>query len=64
MLGGILDRVDSYIFTGALVFSFVKTILPLYGVWDQILKYSLLETVKLVTNRVGVVTSGKVQGGI
>ncbi|KAF8012914.1 hypothetical protein BT93_I0929 [Corymbia citriodora subsp. variegata] len=30
--GGILDRVDSYIFTGALVYSFVKTILPLYGV--------------------------------
>lgn len=30
--GGILDRVDSYIFTGALAYSFVKTILPLYGV--------------------------------
>ncbi|GFP80889.1 phosphatidate cytidylyltransferase [Phtheirospermum japonicum] len=30
--GGILDRVDSYIFTGALVHSFVKTFLPLYGV--------------------------------
>lgn len=30
--GGILDRVDSYIFTGALMYSFVKTILPLYGV--------------------------------
>ncbi|XP_059633928.1 phosphatidate cytidylyltransferase 4, chloroplastic isoform X2 [Cornus florida] len=30
--GGILDRVDSYIFTGALVYSFVKTLLPLYGV--------------------------------
>ncbi|XP_065859311.1 phosphatidate cytidylyltransferase 4, chloroplastic [Euphorbia lathyris] len=30
--GGILDRVDSYIFTGALVYSFVKTFLPLYGV--------------------------------
>ncbi|KAK4754956.1 hypothetical protein SAY87_008713 [Trapa incisa] len=29
--GGILDRVDSYLFTGALVYSFVKTILPLYG---------------------------------
>lgn len=31
-VGGILDRVDSYIFTGALVYSFVKTLLPLYGV--------------------------------
>lgn len=30
--GGILDRVDSYIFTGALVYSFVKAVLPLYGV--------------------------------
>ncbi|KAF5744301.1 phosphatidate cytidylyltransferase 4 chloroplastic isoform X1 [Tripterygium wilfordii] len=30
--GGILDRVDSYIFTGALAYSFVKIILPLYGV--------------------------------
>ncbi|XP_059312927.1 phosphatidate cytidylyltransferase 4, chloroplastic [Lycium ferocissimum] len=30
--GGILDRVDSYIFTGALVYSFVKMLLPLYGV--------------------------------
>ncbi|WCJ22918.1 Phosphatidate cytidylyltransferase 4 chloroplastic [Euphorbia peplus] len=30
--GGVLDRVDSYIFTGALVYSFVKTFLPLYGV--------------------------------
>lgn len=30
--GGILDRVDSYIFTGALAYSFVKTFLPLYGV--------------------------------
>ncbi|KAL8495566.1 hypothetical protein ACS0TY_019634 [Phlomoides rotata] len=30
--GGILDRVDSYIFTGALAHSFVKTFLPLYGV--------------------------------
>ncbi|XAR63203.1 Phosphatidate cytidylyltransferase [Bertholletia excelsa] len=30
--GGILDRFDSYIFTGALAYSFVKTILPLYGV--------------------------------
>ncbi|KAL6495388.1 Phosphatidate cytidylyltransferase 4, chloroplastic [Orobanche gracilis] len=30
--GGILDRVDSYIFTGALSHSFVKAFLPLYGV--------------------------------
>ncbi|KAG2295955.1 hypothetical protein Bca4012_002622 [Brassica carinata] len=30
--GGILDRVDSYIFTGALAFSFIKTSLRLYGV--------------------------------
>ncbi|KAF5732924.1 hypothetical protein HS088_TW17G00457 [Tripterygium wilfordii] len=30
--GGILDRVDSYIFTGALAYSFVKIIRPLYGV--------------------------------
>ncbi|XP_021716998.1 phosphatidate cytidylyltransferase 4, chloroplastic-like [Chenopodium quinoa] len=30
--GGILDRVDSYMFTGALVYSFVKTFLPLWGV--------------------------------
>ncbi|KAL3536999.1 hypothetical protein ACH5RR_000365 [Cinchona calisaya] len=30
--GGILDRVDSYVFTGALAYSFVKTILRLYGV--------------------------------
>ncbi|KAI4356735.1 hypothetical protein L6164_000730 [Bauhinia variegata] len=30
--GGILDRVDSYVFTGALAYNFVKTFLPLYGV--------------------------------
>ncbi|EPS74457.1 phosphatidate cytidylyltransferase, partial [Genlisea aurea] len=30
--GGVLDRTDSYIFTGALAYSFVKTFLPLYGV--------------------------------
>lgn len=30
--GGILDRVDSYMFTGALAYSFVKTFLPLFGV--------------------------------
>ena len=29
--GGILDRVDSYIFTGALVYSFVKVGLPSFG---------------------------------
>ncbi|GAQ78320.1 phosphatidate cytidyltransferase [Klebsormidium nitens] len=29
--GGILDRVDSYVFTGALVYSFVKLGLPLFG---------------------------------
>ncbi|XP_064948612.1 phosphatidate cytidylyltransferase 5, chloroplastic-like [Musa acuminata AAA Group] len=30
--GGILDRVDSYVFTGALCYSFVKIMLPLFGV--------------------------------
>jgi len=30
--GGTLDRADSYIFSGALVYSFVKTLLPLFGV--------------------------------
>ena len=30
--GGVLDRVDSYIFTGALAYSFVKTFVPLFGV--------------------------------
>ena len=30
--GGILDRVDSYIFTGAVVYTFVKVGLPLFGV--------------------------------
>eukprot|EP00897_Mesotaenium_endlicherianum_P005171 jgi/Mesen1/4682/ME000241S03721 len=30
--GGILDRVDSYIFTGALVYFFVRVVLPLFGV--------------------------------
>lgn len=30
--GGILDRADSYIFTGALAYSFVKIFLPLFGV--------------------------------
>ncbi|KAL2333053.1 hypothetical protein Fmac_014266 [Flemingia macrophylla] len=30
--GGILDRVDSYVFTGALAYNFIKTFLPLYGV--------------------------------
>ncbi|KAJ0779256.1 putative phosphatidate cytidylyltransferase [Helianthus annuus] len=30
--GGILDRVDSYVFTGALVYAFVRNVLPLYGV--------------------------------
>ncbi|KAJ4770659.1 Phosphatidate cytidylyltransferase [Rhynchospora pubera] len=29
--GGILDRVDSYVFTGALSYSFVKVVLPLFG---------------------------------
>ncbi|CAI8596917.1 unnamed protein product [Vicia faba] len=29
--GGVLDRADSYVFTGALAYSFVKTFLPLYG---------------------------------
>lgn len=32
--GGILDRVDSYLFTGALAYSFVKVGLPLCGVWE------------------------------
>ncbi|KAG0459018.1 hypothetical protein HPP92_022146 [Vanilla planifolia] len=30
--GGILDRVDSYVFTGALCYSYVKFALPLFGV--------------------------------
>ncbi|PKA56040.1 phosphatidate cytidylyltransferase [Apostasia shenzhenica] len=30
--GGILDRLDSYVFTGALCYSFVKFALPLFGV--------------------------------
>lgn len=30
--GGVLDRFDSYIFTGALVFFMVKYLFPLYGV--------------------------------
>ncbi|GAB2235342.1 hypothetical protein Droror1_Dr00025765 [Drosera rotundifolia] len=30
--GGVLDRADSYIFTGALAYSFVKVFLPLFGV--------------------------------
>ncbi|XP_074558018.1 phosphatidate cytidylyltransferase 4, chloroplastic-like [Curcuma longa] len=30
--GGILDRLDSYVFTGALCYSFVKIGLPLFGV--------------------------------
>ncbi|KFK37308.1 hypothetical protein AALP_AA4G240300 [Arabis alpina] len=30
--GGLLDRVDSYIFTGALAYSFIKTSLRFYGV--------------------------------
>ncbi|KAJ0928566.1 putative phosphatidate cytidylyltransferase [Helianthus annuus] len=30
--GGILDRADSYIFTGALAYAFVSNLLPLYGV--------------------------------
>ncbi|CAL9087735.1 unnamed protein product [Musa textilis] len=30
--GGILDRCDSYVFTGALCYSFVKIVLPLLGV--------------------------------
>jgi phosphatidate cytidylyltransferase len=29
--GGILDRTDSYVFTGALVFYFVTLLLPLLG---------------------------------
>lgn len=30
--GGVLDRVDSYLLTGALAYSFIK-FLELYGVW-------------------------------
>ncbi|KAI3693889.1 hypothetical protein L1987_76844 [Smallanthus sonchifolius] len=30
--GGILDRVDSYVFTGALAYAFVCNLLPVYGV--------------------------------
>ncbi|XP_020579293.1 phosphatidate cytidylyltransferase 4, chloroplastic-like [Phalaenopsis equestris] len=30
--GGVLDRLDSYLFTGALCYSFVKFALPLFGV--------------------------------
>lgn len=30
--GGVLDRADSYVFTGALAYSFIKTFMPLHGV--------------------------------
>lgn len=30
--GGLLDRVDSYIFSGALAYSYIKAFMPLYGV--------------------------------
>jgi phosphatidate cytidylyltransferase len=30
--GGVLDRVDSYIFTGALTYFFIKRLLPCFGV--------------------------------
>jgi len=33
--GGVLDRADSYLFTGALAYNFVKTFLPVYGVWHE-----------------------------
>ena len=29
--GGMLDRIDSYVFTGAIVFFVVYFVLPLYG---------------------------------
>ncbi|KAK8502892.1 hypothetical protein V6N12_054121 [Hibiscus sabdariffa] len=40
--GGILDRVDSYIFTGALAYSFVKILLPLYGLIPS--SFSLIQS--------------------
>ena len=30
--GGVLDRFDSYMFTGAIVFCYIKHVLPLAGV--------------------------------
>lgn len=29
--GGLLDRLDSYLFTGAVVYFFIKFVLPSYG---------------------------------
>lgn len=30
--GGLLDRFDSYIFTGAVAYVYVKIVLPLFGI--------------------------------
>lgn len=30
--GGLLDRIDSYVFTGAVVYGLVRFIIPMHGV--------------------------------
>lgn len=37
--GGLLDRFDSYLFTGGIVFWFIRYVLPVYGeclVWQPL----------------------------
>jgi len=33
--GGLLDRFDSYLFTGGIVFWFTRFVLPSYGEWHS-----------------------------